>query len=116
VLQDLPAEQRGEAVSSLVYEASERLRDPVHGSLGVINDLQKKVAELETQLASTDAALANMSLQYANLLTLITGCHEASDPNFYSTSAQEGQDTDRSRSTTVVDDVEPLQLWDQLWT
>eukprot|EP00253_Pinus_taeda_P009944 PITA_09944 len=75
-LQKLPAEQRGDAVNSMVYEASERLRDPVNGCVGVINDLQNKVAELQTQLASTQAAVANISQQHADLLTIITGSHE----------------------------------------
>ena len=101
----------------MVYEATERLRDPVHGCLRVINDLHKKVAELELQLASTDAALANMSVQYGNLLTLIAGCNEGSDPIFYSASyEQESEDTDTSRNPAVIDDVDPLQLWDGLWT
>ena len=66
ILQDIPAEQRGDAVSSMVYEASQRLRDPVHGCLGVIDDLHKKVAGLQLQLDSTQAQLANISLQHAN--------------------------------------------------
>ena len=99
----------------MVYEATERLRDPVHGCLGVINDLHKKIAELDSQLASTEAALANITVQYGNLLTLITGCNEGSDPNFYSASTQESENTDTSLSPTVVNDVDPVQLWDALW-
>lgn len=110
MLQDLPAEQRGEAVSSMVYEANERLRDPVNGCLGVINDLRRRVAELESQLASTEQAFADINRQYFNLLTLSTGCHEGSDPT------QETEDCGTSPGPTVVDDLDPLQLWDQLWT
>jgi len=110
VLQDLPAEHRGDAVRSIVYEASERLRDPVNGCLGVLNDLHKRVAELESQLASREAALANVSLQHANLVTLVTGY----DPNSYSALLQENEHTYMNQH--VLDDADPLQLWEPLWT
>ena len=78
----------------MVYEASQRFRNLVHGCVGVISDLQKKVAELELQLASTKAKLKNISMQHANLFTIITGYQEAPDPNFYCLSPQESEDTD----------------------
>jgi len=53
LLQDLPAEQRGDAVSSMVYERRQRFGDPVHGCVSVVNDLQNKIAELQSQMAST---------------------------------------------------------------
>uniref|UniRef100_A0A0E0N782 LOB domain-containing protein n=1 Tax=Oryza rufipogon TaxID=4529 RepID=A0A0E0N782_ORYRU len=31
MLQELPAQQQGDAVSSLVYEVNDRMRDPVYG-------------------------------------------------------------------------------------
>uniref|UniRef100_I1NUX5 LOB domain-containing protein n=1 Tax=Oryza glaberrima TaxID=4538 RepID=I1NUX5_ORYGL len=34
MLQELPAQQQGDAVSSLVYEANDRMRDPVYGCVG----------------------------------------------------------------------------------
>eukprot|EP00253_Pinus_taeda_P009112 PITA_09112 len=111
LLQDLPPELRGEAVSSMVYEANERLRDPVNGCLGVINDLRRRVAELELQLASTQEAFADLYRKYIVLLTLITGCHEGSHPNFYSTSPQETQEyCGTNPCSIVVDDLDPLQL------
>jgi len=70
-----------------VYEARERERDPVHGCLGVINDLHNKVAELRSKLDSTEARLANMSLQH----------------DFYNTSLQ-----------VLDDDVDSLWLWEPL--
>nr|ABR17919.1 unknown [Picea sitchensis] len=107
LLQDLPAEQRGDAVSSMVYEASQRFRDPVHGCAGVINDLQNKVAELQSQLASTQTQLANISMHHANLLTIF---NEGSGPHFYNGSLQENEDTH------TLDDDEPMELWEPLWT
>eukprot|EP00253_Pinus_taeda_P001105 PITA_01105 len=108
LLQNLPAEQRGDAVNSLVYEASQRCRDPVHGCVGIINDLQNKVAELQTQLAVRQAELANMSVQHANLLTLIPGCHEDSYPKLYSATPETSEDTNMSSPDT-------LALWEQFW-
>nr|GMD14197.1 LOB domain-containing protein 1-like [Ipomoea batatas] len=73
ILQDLPEAQRADAVSSLVYEANARLRDPVYGSAGAICHLQKQVNELQAQLAVAQAELVNiqMQCQQANLMALI---------------------------------------------
>jgi hypothetical protein len=77
----------------MVYEASERVRDPVHGCVGVIKDLQNKLAELQLQLESTQVELANISLQIGNLLTLITGYEEGLYPDFYTAALEEIEDT-----------------------
>ncbi|CAL0321922.1 unnamed protein product [Lupinus luteus] len=70
-LQELPEFQRADAVSSMVYEAGARIRDPVYGSAGTICNLQKQVSELQAQLAKTQAEVVNMQLQQANLVALI---------------------------------------------
>ncbi|KAF5729523.1 hypothetical protein HS088_TW21G01690 [Tripterygium wilfordii] len=70
-LQDLPESQRADAVSSMVYEASARIRDPVYGSAGSIFQLQKQMNELQEQLAKAQAELVNMQSHQANLLALI---------------------------------------------
>ncbi|KAH7438676.1 hypothetical protein KP509_04G026000 [Ceratopteris richardii] len=57
MLQDLPEHKRGDAVSSMVYEANARLRDPVYGCVGVISALQHQIAQLQTQLALAQAEL-----------------------------------------------------------
>eukprot|EP00253_Pinus_taeda_P004310 PITA_04310 len=115
LLQDLPAEKRGDAVSSMAYEASERLRDPVHGCVGIINELRNRVAELQSQLASAQAELTKISLQHANLLPLVLGYHEVSDPNFFCLSPQEIEDMTQT-SPSVTEDLDPLELWDPVWT
>ncbi|GER55172.1 LOB domain-containing protein [Striga asiatica] len=66
-LQELPETQRADAVSSLVYEANARLRDPVYGCAGAICQLQKQVDELQLQLAQAQAEILNMQCQNANL-------------------------------------------------
>ena len=54
----------------MVYEASQIFRNPVHGCVGVISDFHKKVAKLQSQSASTQTEMANISVQHANLLAL----------------------------------------------
>ncbi|XP_072960322.1 LOB domain-containing protein 1-like [Typha angustifolia] len=71
LLQELPESQRADAVSSMVYEANARIRDPVYGCAGAICQLQKQVNELEVQLARARADLTNMQMQQANLVTII---------------------------------------------
>ncbi|MCO5590781.1 hypothetical protein L7F22_044756 [Adiantum nelumboides] len=58
--QDLAEHQRGDAVSSMVYEANARLRDPVYGCVGVISSLQHQVAQLQTQLALAHAEIVRL--------------------------------------------------------
>lgn len=70
-LQELPESQRADAVSSMVYEASARIRDPVYGCAGAICQLQKQVSDLQAQLAKAQAELVNMQLQQANLAALL---------------------------------------------
>ncbi|XP_021903937.1 LOB domain-containing protein 12-like [Carica papaya] len=57
MLQELPVEQRGDAVSSLVYEANARMRDPVYGCVGAISYLQNQVSQLQMQLAVAQAEI-----------------------------------------------------------
>ncbi|KAH0668368.1 hypothetical protein KY290_029229 [Solanum tuberosum] len=70
-LQELPEYQRADAVSSMVYEANARMRDPVYGSAGAICQLQKQVNELQAQLAKTQAELVNIQCQQANLMAFV---------------------------------------------
>ncbi|KAL2317093.1 hypothetical protein Fmac_030969 [Flemingia macrophylla] len=57
MLQEIPVHQRADAVSSLVYEANARVRDPVYGCVGAISYLQNKVSELQMQLAVAQAEI-----------------------------------------------------------
>ena len=69
--QELPEEHRADAVSSMVYEASARIRDPVYGCAGAICQLQKQVNDLKAQLARAHAELAAARAQHAHLLALL---------------------------------------------
>ncbi|XP_009763968.1 LOB domain-containing protein 1 [Nicotiana tabacum] len=79
-LQELPESQRADAVSSMVYEANARLRDPVYGCAGAICQLQKQVNELQAQLAKAQAEVVNMQCQQANLMALICMDMDQSSP------------------------------------
>ncbi|CAL4922144.1 unnamed protein product [Urochloa decumbens] len=86
LLQDLPEASRADAVSSMVYEAEARLRDPVYGCAGAVCRLQRQANELKVQLARAQAELLNAQAQHANLLALVcvevanrrdnSGCHQ----------------------------------------
>ncbi|KAI4382758.1 hypothetical protein MLD38_008677 [Melastoma candidum] len=58
ILTEVPEEQREETVNSLAYEAEARLSDPVYGCIGAITLLQRKMVELQYDLAIARARLA----------------------------------------------------------
>lgn len=63
MLQELPEHQRGDAVSSMVYEANARVRDPVYGCVGAISSLQQQIDMLQTQLALAQAEVVHLQLR-----------------------------------------------------
>ncbi|KAG8390670.1 hypothetical protein BUALT_Bualt01G0107700 [Buddleja alternifolia] len=67
LLQELPEDQRADAVNGMVYEANARLRDPVYGCAGAICYLQKKISELQAEVAKSQAEILNLKRQNANL-------------------------------------------------
>ncbi|CAI8597375.1 unnamed protein product [Vicia faba] len=64
ILQELPVQQRTDAVSSLVYEAYARVKDPVYGCVGAISYLQNQVSELQMQLAVAQAEILCIQMQH----------------------------------------------------
>lgn len=62
-MQDLPEHQRGDAVSSMVYEANARVRDPVYGCVGAISSLQQQIDVLQTQLAVAQAEAVHLRVR-----------------------------------------------------
>ncbi|XP_052202445.1 LOB domain-containing protein 1-like [Diospyros lotus] len=126
-LQELPEGQRADAVSSMVYEANARLRDPVYGCAGAICQLQKQITELQAQLAKAQAELVNMQCQQANLVAVI--CMEmAQSPVLLSSSPdhqQQSFDSFMSSSSQsqsfqtnlgFLDDNNLGSVWEPLWT
>lgn len=65
-MQDIPPQQRGDTVSSLVFEATARLRDPVYGCVGAISYLQNQVSQLQMQLAVAQTELLCIQMQQDN--------------------------------------------------
>ncbi|XP_030553768.1 LOB domain-containing protein 11-like [Rhodamnia argentea] len=64
----LPESQRDDAVSSMIYEAGTRIRDPVYGCAGAISQLQTQISQLQAQLAKSEAELMSMQVQLASLV------------------------------------------------
>ncbi|KAL8547857.1 hypothetical protein ACS0TY_007249 [Phlomoides rotata] len=63
MLQELAEHQRGDAVSSMVYEANARIRDPVYGCVGAISSLQQQIEALQNQLALAQAEVVHMRMR-----------------------------------------------------
>ncbi|KAL2328658.1 hypothetical protein Fmac_022085 [Flemingia macrophylla] len=123
-LQELPESQRADAVTSMVYEASARIRDPVYGCAGAICQLQKQVNELQAQLAKAQAELVNMQLQQANLVALIcmemTQSPQQQSPqqsvdNFISTPPHSGG-YQSGMNFLIEENTSLNSLWEPLWT
>ncbi|OMO71632.1 hypothetical protein CCACVL1_18126 [Corchorus capsularis] len=112
-LQELPESQRADAVSSMVYEASARIRDPVYGCAGAICQLQKQVSDLQAQLAKTQAELVTMQCQQANLLALI--CMEMTQSKELPNSSHQQQPYNMD-TTCFIDDTNLASAWEPLWT
>jgi hypothetical protein len=51
-------------VSSLVYEANARMRDPVYGCVGAISYLQQQVSQLQVQLALAKAEILCVQMHH----------------------------------------------------
>ncbi|KAK6785985.1 hypothetical protein RDI58_014510 [Solanum bulbocastanum] len=66
MLQELPIQQRADAVNSLVYEANARMRDPVYGCVGAISFLQNQISQLEMQIAIAQAEILCIQMQDDN--------------------------------------------------
>uniref|UniRef100_A0A0E0CZJ8 LOB domain-containing protein n=1 Tax=Oryza meridionalis TaxID=40149 RepID=A0A0E0CZJ8_9ORYZ len=56
---ELPAQQRGDEVSNLVYEVNAQMRDPVpvYGCVEAISFLQNQASQLQMQLAAAQAEI-----------------------------------------------------------
>ncbi|CAH9094455.1 unnamed protein product [Cuscuta europaea] len=103
LLQELPEAKRADAVSSLVYEANARVRDPVYGSAGAICQLQNQVNELQGQLAMAQAELLNLQLRQANLMAMFYTQAAAKAPHHQQLSSSiVDDDDDRHRTINPI--------------
>ncbi|KAK8639064.1 hypothetical protein V6N13_137464 [Hibiscus sabdariffa] len=103
-LQEVPEDQRSDAVSSMVYEASARIRDPVYGCAGAICQLQRQVDELQAELAKTQAEVVNMQLQQANVGALLCMEMGLSSPQPNSQQSQSVFETSHGHPSFIEDD------------
>lgn len=78
-LQELPVNQRADAVSSLVYEANARMRDPVYGCVGAISYLQNQVSQLQMQLAVAQAEILCIQMQQDPAIAMIRDLDQIMD-------------------------------------
>ncbi|XP_019229581.1 PREDICTED: LOB domain-containing protein 12-like isoform X1 [Nicotiana attenuata] len=69
--QEVPVNKRADAVSSLVYEANARMRDPVYGCVGAISYLQNQVSHLQMQLAIAQADILSSTNVISNSMNKI---------------------------------------------
>ncbi|XP_059666672.1 LOB domain-containing protein 4-like [Cornus florida] len=82
MLQELPVHQRGDAVSSMVYEANARVRDPVYGCVGAISSLQQQIDVLQTQLALAQAEVVHMRMhQFSSMSNHTSNSSENASPS-----------------------------------
>ena len=116
--QELPESQRADAVSSMVYEANARIRDPVYGCAGAICQLQKQVNELQAQLAKVQAELVNMKCQQANILAFVSMEMAHSPTSNASSQSQSPEHPNSSSNNACFIDDNNLggSLWEPLWT
>ncbi|WMV30848.1 hypothetical protein MTR67_024233 [Solanum verrucosum] len=118
LLQELPEEQRVDAVNSMVYEANARIRDPVYGCAGAICQLQKQISELQAEFAKAQAEILNLKCQNSNLLALV--CMEVSENSSSSLllSSDHINDYENNNDNTsmFLEDNNLYGAWEPLWT
>ncbi|VFQ77483.1 unnamed protein product [Cuscuta campestris] len=83
ILSEVPEDRREDAVNSLVYEAEVRLTDPVYGCIGAIASLQRRMAQLQSDLFLARARLASYSSSAAAAAPAAACCSSSSDSSFF---------------------------------
>eukprot|EP01018_Ginkgo_biloba_P001027 Gb_23794 [translate_table: standard] len=121
MLQDLPVHQRGDAVSSMVYEANARVRDPVYGCVGAISYLQQQVGQLQMQLAVAQAEIVCMHMQQEALLSNLDVdtkqvTLESIEHNYIQTSHPANCTSTSSPEQLHIPAVDPMDIREPLWT
>lgn len=79
LVQDLPSDQRVEAIDSLVFEASARLENPAFGCTDIIHQLQRQVSDLQSQITTTQTTIQKIRSQQAVLLASLAGFNAAGE-------------------------------------
>lgn len=115
-IQELPEPQRADAVTSMVYEANSRIRDPVYGCAGVVCHLQKQVSELQAELAKAQAGLASMQSQQQNLIALICMEMAQSQEQVLHRHQQQQPQQQFIDTSCFLDEYSLGSTWEPLWT
>nr|ABK26854.1 unknown [Picea sitchensis] len=93
LIQDLSPDQRVDAINSMVYEASARLQDPALGCVGIIQQLQLQISDLQSRITATQATIQKIRSQEAQLVASIPGFNNKFNPTM-STSLNDSDDED----------------------
>ncbi|XVF40008.1 hypothetical protein PTKIN_Ptkin01aG0078300 [Pterospermum kingtungense] len=114
MLQELPVHQRGDAVSSMVYEANARVRDPVYGCVGAISSLQQQIDNLQTQLAMAQAEVVHLRVRQNASFS-----HHGFGPGSPSNSGSPSSKLTSSQAKTIFDMdmvVDQASLGESMWS
>ncbi|GMN41258.1 hypothetical protein TIFTF001_010482 [Ficus carica] len=83
ILIEVPEEQREDTVNSLAYEAEARLLDPVYGCIGAIALLQRRMVELQRDLAIARARLARFAANSSSSSSSLCSSSSSSSTSDY---------------------------------
>ncbi|KAK4375033.1 hypothetical protein RND71_005710 [Anisodus tanguticus] len=111
---ELPEHQRGDAVSSMVYEANARVRDPVYGCVGAISSLQQQIDHLQTQLAIAQAEVVHMRMR--QFLSMSRGGTTGNSPEDVSPSSRHTQTQPTMSLFTMDMVVDQANMGESLWS
>ncbi|KAJ0101881.1 hypothetical protein Patl1_06648 [Pistacia atlantica] len=109
ILTEVPEEQREDTVNSLAYEAEARLRDPVYGCIGAIALLQRRMIELQQDLAIARARLARYTVAASSSSSSSSCTFQNNDPfssmlpNFNNFDAYGGNSLELNRVGNMYD-------------
>ncbi|MCD7451578.1 LOB domain-containing protein 4 [Datura stramonium] len=114
MLQELPEQQRGDAVSSMVYEANARVRDPVYGCVGAISSLQQQIDHLQSQLAIAQAEVVHMRMRQFSSMS--SGGTAGNSPENVSPSSRHTQTQPTMSLFTMDMVVDQANMGESLWS
>jgi hypothetical protein len=101
-VQEIPAQHRGDAVSSMVYEANARVRDPVYGCAGAVSSLQQRVEALQAQLALAQAEVVRLRMSNDYVLRRLTAAGAGAGAGGGSSSSYAGSPSSMSSLKTAA--------------
>ncbi|KAI0497615.1 hypothetical protein KFK09_020847 [Dendrobium nobile] len=115
LLQEVPVGRRIDAVSSLVYEANARVRDPVYGCVAAISSLQRQINILHAQLALAQAEMVRIRLHHASYVAhSSTAATVAVNPLTGGTSSSSATATPSDVALADIATAKPLFSYDML--